>query len=218
MPKPQIKTLELLQMTLDEDLAWRKKELTTIRSLVLSKSSKETIDLHIRSGIALTYAHWEGFIKAAGQAYLAYIACQRLHFSELSNNFITIAAKGKLTEARQSNKMTAYAQITEFFMAGLDETCNLPIEIETKSNLSSEVLREITYILGVDYREYETKADLIDRTLLKSRNEIAHGKYLTIGLEQFLELLDEVIQLLNLFSNQISNAASLKTYKKVVPQ
>lgn len=83
-----------------------------------------------------------------------------------------------------------------------------------KSNLSSEVLREIAYILGLDYKEYETKAKLIDETLLKNRNEVAHGKYLLIDVEQFVELHKTIIDLLDLFSNQISNAASTQAYKR----
>jgi hypothetical protein len=203
-----------LQIILDDELAWRQKELAVIKSLVTARSSTEIINCHIRSGIALIYAHWEGFIKAAGDAYLTYIASQRLTYSDLTNNFVAIAAKRLLSETGLSNKVTVYAKVTEFFISGLTDRCNLPMEVETKSNLSSEVLREIAYILGLDYREYETKAKLIDETLLKNRNEVAHGKYSLIDVEQFIELHRTIIYLLDLFSNQISNAASTKAYKR----
>lgn len=210
----KIRTLEQLQLVLDDELAWRKKELAVIKSLVTARASTEIINCHIRSGIALIYAHWEGFIKAAGDAYLIYIASQRLTYSDLTNNFVAIAAKRLLSEAGLSNKVIVYAKVTEFFISGLTDRCNFPTEVETKSNLSSEVLREIAYILGLDYSEYETKAKLIDETLLKSRNEIAHGKYLLIDIEQFIDLHRTMIDLLDLFSNQISNAASTEAYKK----
>jgi len=210
----KIRTLEHLQRILDDELAWRKKELAVIKSLVTARSSKEIINCHIRSGITLTYAHWEGFIKAAGNAYLTYIASQRLTYSDLTNNFVAVAAKRLLSEAGLSNKVTVYAQVTDFFLSGLTDRCNLPVEIETKSNLSSEVLREIIYTLGLDYREYETEAKLIDEILLKNRNEVAHGKYLLIDVDQFVEIHKTIISLLDLFSNQISNAASTKAYKR----
>jgi RiboL-PSP-HEPN len=146
----KIRTLEQLQLTLDDELTWRKRELAVIKSLVTARSSTELTNCHIRSGIALIYAHWEGFIK-----------------------------------------------------------------IETKSNLSSEVLREIAYILGLDYTEYEDEAQLIDETLLKNRNEVAHGKYLSISVEQFIVLHQTITHLLDLFSNQIKNAASTKAYRRI---
>ena len=209
----KIRTIEQLQQHLDDDLAWRKKELTVIKSLVTTRaSSAEMVNCYIRSGIALLYAHWEGFIKAASVAYLTYVAAQRLTYSDLTNNFVAIAAKRLLNEAGLSNKVTVYAKVAEFFISGLAERCSLPTEIETKSNLSSEVLREITYTLGLDYREYEIKAKLIDEKLLKNRNEVAHGQYLLIDKELFIDLHIEIVNLLDLFSNQVSNAASTKSY------
>ena len=212
----KIRTIEQIQELLDDELAWRKKELAVIKSLVTARSSSvEIINCHIRSGIALIYAHWEGFVKAAGTAYLTYIASQRLTYSELANNFVAIATKRLLNDARESNKMIIYAKVVELFTSGLTDRCNLPTEIETKSNLSSEVLREIIYILGLDYGEYATKAKLIDETLLKSRNHIAHGKYLVMDLEELIDLHRATINLMDLFSNQISNAASTKAYQRM---
>jgi hypothetical protein len=55
----KIRTIEQLQELLDDELAWRKKELAVIKSLVTARSSSEEIvNCHIRSGIALAYAHW----------------------------------------------------------------------------------------------------------------------------------------------------------------
>jgi len=210
----KIRTLEHLQSILDNELAWRKSELEVIKSLVTARTSTEIINCHIRSGIALLYAHWEGFVKAAGNAYLIFITSQKLTYLDLTNNFVTIAAKRLLSEAALSNQTTIYAKVTDFFMSGLTDRCTQPMEVQTKSNLSSEVLREIVHTLGLDYREYETKAKLIDRTLLKNRNEIAHGQYLLIDVQQFLELHRTMIDLLDLFSNQVSNAASTKAYKR----
>ena len=213
----KIRTIEQLQQLLDEELAWRKKEkeLAVIKSLVTARSaSAEKVNCHIRSGVALIYAHWEGFIKAAGNGYLAYIVSQRLTYLELANNFIAFAAKRLLNEARESNKVTVYAKVTEFFVSGLTDRCTRPMEIETNSNLSSEVLREIISILGLDYGEYATKAKLIDETLLKNRNNIAHGKYLLIDIEEFIDLHRTIVSLMDLFSNQISNAVSTKAYRQ----
>jgi len=211
----KVRTIEQLQLLLNEELAWRKSELAIILSLVNARSSSaEIVNCHIRSGITLIYAHWEGFIKAAATAYLTYIASQRLTYSELAHNFVAIALKRLLNDARESNKMTIYAQVVELFTSGLTDRCNLPTEIETKSNLSLEVLKEIISTLGLDYKAYKEEATFIDKTLLASRNSLAHGDYLLVGTEEFIKLHRTIINLMNLFSNQISNAASTKAYQR----
>ena len=77
------------------------------------------------------------------------------------------------------------------------------------------MLKEIVSILGLDYREYATKANLIDETLLKNRNYIAHGNYLLVDIDTFVSLHGTVIDLMSLFADQISNAVSTQTYKRV---
>lgn len=216
----KIRSVEDLQQKLDNELAWRKKELAIMKSLVPAKSSSkmpstEITNCYIRCGIALLYAHWEGFIKAAGNFYLEYIISQKLQYVELANNFIALAAKRFLNELDAADRVTAHMSVTEFFLTGLANKCSYLSEIETKSNLSSEVLREIAYILGLDYGEYETKANLIDETLLKNRNYIAHGNYVPINIGTFIALHRTVIDLMVLFANQISNAASTQAYRRV---
>ena len=44
------------------------------------------------------------------------------------------------------------------------------------------------------------------------RNTIAHGEYLPINLEEYLEVYSEILALMNLFRNQIDNAVLLKSY------
>ncbi len=84
--------------------------------------------------------------------------------------------------------------------------------ISTASNLSSEILREITSILGIDFSPYSTKSVLIDTKLLKTRNEIAHGEYSIFDREEYIELHAEIIAMLDLFRTQIENAAINEDY------
>ncbi|MDT9293653.1 MAG: MAE_28990/MAE_18760 family HEPN-like nuclease [Arthrospira platensis PCC 7345] len=81
------------------------------------------------------------------------------------------------------------------------------------SNLSSEIFKEITAILGLDFSPYSTKANLIDEKLLKTRNEIAHGEYLLFDRHEYIELHRMVIEMLDLFRTQIENAALQEAFK-----
>ena len=102
-----------------------------------------------------------------------------------------------------------------FFLDDLNQRCLLPKDaISTASNLSSEIFKEITHTLGIDFSTYSTKSVLIDTKLLKTRNEIAHGEYSIFDQEEYIELHREVISMLDLFRNQIENAAINKDYMR----
>lgn len=212
----KIRTVEQLSDKLSEDLAWRKKELSEVEKLVKLKNvSCEKHDLFIRSAICILYSHWEGFIKLAANAYVDYVRLQKLSYQELSNNFLALAMKDKLKEAKETNKPSLYIPVCDFFILELNNRSSLPKEaISTASNLSSEVFKEITSILGIDFSFYSTKSKLIDEKLLKQRNEIAHGNYLLIDRDGYIELHEIVIDMINTFRNQIENAAINEDFKR----
>lgn len=178
----KIRTIEQLSDILAEDLAWRKKELSEVKSLIeLKDISEQKYKLFLRSGICILYAHWEGFVKLASNSYLEFVRMQKLSYDQLASNFVALAMKEKLKETKDTNKPSLYIPICDFFLFELNQKSNLPKEaISTASNLSSEILKEIMSILGLNFADYSTKSKLIDEKLLKSRNEIAHGSYLLI--------------------------------------
>jgi hypothetical protein len=212
----KLQTAEQLSDRLSDDLIWRKKELSELKSLVENKDfSSQKHNLLIRSGICILYSHWEGFVKLAANSYLEYVRLKKLRYEQLSSNFLSLAMKDKLKEAKETNKASLYIPVCDFFLVELKNRSSLPKEpISTASNLSSEVFKEITYILGIDFSLYSTKSKLIDEKLLKNRNEIAHGNYLMIDTEEYIELHTEVIGMLDTFRNQIENAAVNEDYKR----
>jgi hypothetical protein len=208
-----LRTAEQLSDKLSEELVWRKKELSEIKSLIETKFPPYRHNALIRSGICLLYAHWEGFVKLAGNSYLEYVKMQKLSYEKLASNFLALAMKERLNEAKETNKPSLYIPVCDFFLEELNQRCELPKDvISTASNLSSEILKEITSILGIDFSPYSTKSVLIDTKLLKTRNQIAHGEYSISDKEEYIELHREIIAMLDLFRNQIENAAINKQY------
>ncbi|HCQ21451.1 MAG: hypothetical protein AN481_10075 [Aphanizomenon flos-aquae LD13] len=205
-----IQTPEDLNETLATDIAWRKKQLSEIKKMIeLKNVSPQKHNVCIRSGICILYAHWEGFIKLAGNSYVEYIRIKRLRYRQLSSNFLALAMKEKLKQAKETNKASLYIPVCDFFLFQLDERCSLPKNPISTSNLSSEILKEITHTLGIDFSLDLTKSKLIDEKLLKTRNEIAHGEdSLTIDRKQYIELQTIVVEMLEEFRNRIENAAS----------
>jgi MAE_28990/MAE_18760-like HEPN len=212
----KIRTLQHLSDKLSEDLAWRKKELAQIRSLVETRSFKrDRNNVLVRSGIAMLYAHWEGFIKVAAASYLEFVSRQRLPYKNLTPNFIALSMKTQLNEAAQTNKSSIHTKVVKFFLDCLDERSQMPYEdvIQT-ANLSSHVFREIICLLGLDYEPYVLSEHLIDERLLKQRNMIAHGQHLVSDLDSYIELHEVVVKMMDLFRDQIDNAASMETYRR----
>lgn len=211
-----IRTLEQLSDSLAGDLAWRKKELANLKSLIESSgmsSSQERVLL--RSGITILYAHWEGFIKTAASNYLEYVAMQRLRYDELSSNFVALALRNRLSQASETSKATIFTEAIDFIRSQLTQRGLVPYKdiVQTGSNLSSSVLKEITCVLGLDYSFYETKQMLIDSNLLAKRNYVAHGEYLRLEKDDYLQLHSQVVSMMDNFRNQIDNCAAIENYR-----
>ena len=120
----KIRTLEHLNDVLLVSLFGAKKELSILKSIIESNASVPAKrDAIVRSGVTVLYAHWEGFIKIAATSYLEYIVRQLISYERLTANFVAIAMKGKLNEARQTNKASIYTSVVEFLLSNLSERC-----------------------------------------------------------------------------------------------
>lgn len=210
-----IRTETELYDSLSKALSWRKKELCALKLLIDSTTaSGSKQQALLRSGVTILYAHWEGFIKEAASAYLEFVATQHLPYKELTPNFIALSMKEKLESAIQTDKASILNNVANFFLTGLSGKSKIPYKnsIITKSNLSSEVFKEIICTLNLDHKHYDTKKNLIDEKLLKKRNSIAHGEFLDINLQSHNELHTELINMMDLFMNLLCNLATTKAY------
>ena len=211
----KIRTAEDFQSKLDDDFAWRRKELTVIYTNV--KASKPLqVSTNIRIGVVMLYAHWEGFIKNAAELYLIFVACKKLKLNQLSSNMIAVSLKYKLKEFEETNKNTVHTQFIDFLLGSLDIRAQIPTDnvIKTQSNLNYSILKEILSTIGVDYQPYELKEKYIDSQLLNLRNSVAHGQDPEIDEAGFHELYTEITNLMTSIKNEIGNNASTFRYQK----
>jgi hypothetical protein len=117
-----------------------------------------------RAAVALLYAHWEGFVKAAAEIYLQFVAMQRCRNSELTDSMLAIVLRSKFLAAERSKKITIHTTVVEFFRTQMQRQCSLPYKdvVSTEANLSSTVFLEILHCLGLSPADYESKSHLID--------------------------------------------------------
>ena len=182
----KVRSINELEEFVASDYAWRRKELTNLRNLVLS-SKKHNQEILLRSAVPMLYAHWEGLIKQISTAMLQYLVSRGFKYKELQPSFLAYAILEGHQGQFPSKKFEALANI--FCEGGIDLSRSIQIDpvryIDTKSNVNSEVLKDITRKIGVDYALFELKENLIDETLLGLRNKICHGERATVTPSEF---------------------------------
>lgn len=210
----KIRTLSAFQDAMDHEFAWRLKEIASLKSSV-RQSGTLAAPTVIRAGLALLYAHWEGFVKAAALTYLEFVASRGLLYKELQSCFVVLGMKGELHTLEKTRKVDGLIAAYEFVTSRRDQKAALVLAnaVDTESNLSSAVFENIVHSIGIDVSAYEARFNLIDESLLKRRNKIAHGEYLDVTADDWRDLADEIILMLRHFKTDLENAASLGSYK-----
>lgn len=209
------RTINALIDDLDEEISWRKKELSILRSKI-TKDSNEAQKSLIRAGITILYAHWEGFIKNAAESYLNFVSLKRLTHTQLKSCFVALCLRKEL-DIINSQNFEKRANAVEFLLNELNNRAYIPYKdvINTKSNLNSKIFKDICFIIGIDYSKYVLKENVIDVKLLNNRNNIAHGNYLEIGFNEFEEIYRTAIDLIDSFKEDIIDAATNKQYERI---
>lgn len=209
----KIRSYEEFIDKINDDLAWRKKEINYIYMQAKSVSSINQ-KIYIRAGIALLYSHWEGYIKYTSELYLTHVKSQKNKYSELKSNFLAIKFMNDLQNCTNSENQKYFNDVLEKIFNSNNQRANFSENnvIKTNSNLTSTVLISILTIIGIDANLFELKYNLIDEILVKNRNEIVHGEFNNYDFECLQELKENVIDMLNEFKNRLENAASLREY------
>lgn len=199
---------------LDQDMSWRVREISTFR--VASKEDRVDRDALIRGGVAMVYAHWEGFIKSASEGYLEFVNNQGLTYRELKTCFVVFGMKGRLTQLSESKQAKTNIDVLDFVMAELDKPAKMVLSnaIRTEFNLTSTVFRNIALSIDVPIGRYEARFPLIDESLVNRRNGIAHGEYIGLKPDEFIALASEVHTMMRWYKTDLENAASLGLYKR----
>jgi hypothetical protein len=208
----KIRTSNDLLDYLDKDLSWRRREIIELRALA-TRAKEKKADVHVRAGIALVYAHWEGFVKNSANAYIRFIASRGELTRRVQDCFIALSVRSKIVELAASGKSSTAVPAVSHLLAAMDEPLSLDrVNIHAESNLNSDVFINIAGWLGIATGKYSTRFNLIDETLLASRNKIAHGEHLSISPERFETLAEETLEMMEWFKTDIENAVALKSF------
>ena len=90
-----------------------------------------------------------------------------------------------------------------------------PQLIDTKSNLNTDVIKDLCVVCGFESDLFETNRIFIDMTLLKKRNAIAHGQDEGVDVRDVDNVIDETLALMEHFRTLIENKVYTKAYLRV---
>ncbi|HXA41631.1 MAG TPA: MAE_28990/MAE_18760 family HEPN-like nuclease [Candidatus Solibacter sp.] len=205
------RSLETLEDYLDQSFSWRKAELVEVGlTLRLSRGTSAESTL-ARLGIALACAHWEGFVRDAAQGYLSFVDSRGLTFEQLQTNLRAIALRGRVMAAGRTRKIRHHLELAEFVVKRIGSVPRFDwkAEIDTESNLSSTVLRDILDTIGLAYlAHYELRANFIDRAVLSRRHRVVHGEREPADADDYANVHSGIASLMETFRNQITDAAT----------
>ncbi|WP_413083594.1 MAE_28990/MAE_18760 family HEPN-like nuclease [Tomitella fengzijianii] len=197
---------------LEEERAWRRSEISALKShLVQAQNKSENSPLSRslrRAYVAMIYAHWEGYVKAALGYYVEFLKRRRIPLRNATDG-IASAHVNRLVRSIESGSESAREDLIGIVRGRNVRVSRLSIAdvIDKSANLRYERLCEAFHCLGLEIDSFSTKRELINRKLCDTRNTIAHGKHLTVASDD-VELIDTFVR--NSMDNVmtlISNAA-----------
>ena len=227
----KIRNLEELQNEIDNDIAWRKKEITDYYKIC---QSSNYLGCLTRAGIVLVCSHFEGSIRFASNAYIAFISSQNIKGSDLriEINAIAVRKKKHLLFNQTGSKKVKVSSVSEV-LKSYDELLNgyfyfkikeddIVSEVNendpalpTEGNPTPEVLREIAKILGLDYSSlFLLRERFINSELLNLRHCIAHGERRPIKIQELDDAKNFVLRIMDDYSSAIIEAAMNNTHMK----
>jgi hypothetical protein len=205
-----------LSFLLDSELTWRRRELSDLKSAIRNADLIAKTVL-LRALVAMAYAHWEGYVRISATKYFSHIAFKKLSFRKLDcqfykNNFLARLDAYSKTKSSTQESCDFIASILESQDSRFAYVN--PQLIDTRSNLNTDVIKDLCLVCGFESDFFEANRIFIDMTLLKKRNAIAHGQDEGVDSRDVDDIIDETLALMEHFRTLIENKVYTKSYLK----
>jgi HEPN superfamily RiboL-PSP-like protein len=212
MSKPY--TEQDLSNIFDADLIWRRKELSDMKAAIkfADVPSKPVL---LRALIAMSYAHWEGYIRTCAHRYFEHLTLRKKRFSEFERQIYVDSFLVRLGTLHQGQMgLEARCKLINDILDSAGERFSYvnPELIDTRSNLNTDVIKDICLICGVEANRFEESRTFIDILVLKRRNAIAHGQQEYIQTDEIDGLVANILALMSSFRNLLENKIYTKAY------
>lgn len=230
MPSP-----EAVYSDLEADRRSREGEIRLIERLFAMSASEDEKNMIKRSLVLVAYAHLEGFCKFVLFSYTAALNSIGISCSEASipiaaaSLFKVFAAlrdpqskhpafRSRMPDDAQLHLAAREQIFLESFQAISSGKLDIPDRVvDTKANLSPDVLRKLLFQLGLSYTSVEKHESNLAK-LLGIRNAIAHGDRLKVPADKELaEYLKSAFEIMAFLQNEVFVALQTQVYLRNPP-
>lgn len=173
-----------IDLVLEEDLKWREAELASLKRLAINAPADSiTFRGLLRAMWAMLYGHFEGFSKYCWDTVLDRVQQAGIPTNNLSRDFMLLALEPSFQSHRGNlDGKSIWGYFGTALPAALQETATFPIDarLKTESNLWPNIFERESKRIGITCVELDVHRTRI-KTLVARRNDIAHGKKMTIA-------------------------------------
>ncbi|MEM8383685.1 MAE_28990/MAE_18760 family HEPN-like nuclease [Morganella morganii] len=128
-----------------------------------------------RMCIPMIYANWEGFVVSSLKMLLQYLNKLNLNPLQIPTRLVVVGLGDTYRSLSGKQSFEQRCTFTDKFNELLKNSVKFKTKIDTKSNLHSEVLKELCQMFDFDYARFSSITRTLDQ-LVYVRNCIAHGE------------------------------------------
>jgi len=205
--------------TLEEDLRWREAELASLKRITINNKDNESVyRCMLRASWTLLYAHYEGFTKFCWELLLDQVQGNKVPVEKLREDFLVLALEKQFRALRGN---LSSAMLWKFFHNDLPQVLHREAmfdpdcRLDSECNLWPNVFERECAKVGIASMALETTRTRI-KTLVSRRNDIAHGKSMTIkSVDEYVEYEKAVLFVMHDLAIQVLDILERQTYKEV---
>ncbi|VXD13807.1 conserved hypothetical protein [Planktothrix serta PCC 8927] len=201
---------------LEEDLNWRETELGILKQQArLASKDSDRYRVLLRALLAMLYAHYEGFCKFAWDLYLEELQKLGIKRKDCREEIAKLSLQKYLNSFKWDLSIDSFWEFGQTgFQKMLEENLDFSTKLDTESNLYPNLLKKNSIQVCLNYQLVE-KYEIELKTLVKRRNEIAHGKQMVIkDLQEYQKYEDAAIEVMHELAISIVDCLDNKSYLK----
>lgn len=170
---------------IQEDNRWRDGELAVFKQ----NPQKVDINLWNRMCLPMIYAHWEGYVVNSIKLLIGHLNDLELLPNEVPTKLVVLGLDKSYRSLGGKQSFEHRINFTNKFKELFKKALKFKKEVDTKSNLNSEVLKELCSIFDFNFESFKDVTSDIDRIVM-FRNRIAHGENSIVpeseGIERYI--------------------------------
>lgn len=169
--------------------------------------------LWCRMCVPMIYAHWEGYVVTSLRILIDHLNELGLVANEMPTKLVVVGLADSYKKLSGKQSFEQKIDFTNRFRQLLQETVKFTKRIDTRSNLKSEVLKDLCTMYGFEYSRFNEISADIDR-LVHIRNSIAHGENsFVVTMENISRYIDAVTKAMDFLREEIDQFLRNEHYR-----